>query len=55
MKQSKITDVRKLVEKYVPQEFHQFYSLIAGDEEVSSETRRVKRTDCIDTQMFLYL
>lgn len=38
VKQSKITDVLKLVEKYVPQEFHQFYSSIAGDEEVSSET-----------------
>ena len=38
VKQSKINDVRKLVDKYVPQEFHRFYSSIAGDEEISSET-----------------
>ena len=38
VKQRKINDVRKLVDKYVPQEYHHFYNSIAGDEEVSSET-----------------
>ena len=28
----------KLVDKYVPQEYHNFYNSIAGDEEVFSET-----------------
>ena len=38
LKQSKINNVHKPVDKYVPQEFHQFYSFIAGDEDISSET-----------------
>ena len=38
VKQNKISDVHKLVDKYVPVEFQSFYKSIKGDDEVSSET-----------------
>lgn len=38
VKQNKVNDLRKLVDKYVPTEYRSFYSAIKGDEDVSSET-----------------
>ena len=38
IKQSKVSDIRKIVEKYVPTQYHSFYMSIRGDEDVSSDT-----------------
>jgi len=38
LKPAKVTDVKFLVESYVPQEFRSFYDSIFGSEDVSSET-----------------
>ena len=35
VKQSKVTDLRKLVQKYVPAEHHSFYDALKGDKDVS--------------------
>ena len=38
IKPAKVRDVQKLVDKYVPSQYHSFYESLAGDEEASSET-----------------
>ena len=38
VKPAKLKDVKVLVEKYVPPEFHSFYTKFMGNEEASSET-----------------
>jgi hypothetical protein len=38
VKPAKISDVKTLVQKYVPAEFHEFYEILIGNEDVTSET-----------------
>ena len=38
VKQTKVNDIRKLVDKYVPSQYVSFYDSITGNEEISSET-----------------
>jgi hypothetical protein len=38
LKPSKVSDVKKLVDKYVPREYKPFYDAMHGNDEASSET-----------------